>query len=67
MAQITQPAILVVVEPAASFTDKSFAVPALTFTIEQELEWLKAMDAERVANVGLVSQQISLCVLSQYT
>lgn len=66
MAWITQPTMLVFVEPATSFANKCFALPALTFTIEKELKWLQAMYAERVATVELGDQQISLCVLCQY-
>lgn len=55
--------MLFFVEAAAGFADKDFAVPALTFTFEQELEWLQAVYTERVAKVGMVGQQISLCIL----
>lgn len=50
-ALITQPAMLIFVEPAASFADKGFAVPALTFSIKQEFERLQAMYTERFAMV----------------
>lgn len=61
VAWTTQPAIFVFV---ATFADEGFAVPALTFTTEQEFKWLQAMYTERLAIRTGKSADFSLHPLS---
>lgn len=65
-AVVTHPAVLLLVVATAGLADVHVTVQALTFAVDQELEWLQAADTEGVGQVTLGAKQILLCVLLLY-
>ena len=62
-AVVTHPAVLLLVVAAAGLAGEHVAVQTLTLTVDQKLEGLQAADAERVRQLTLRAQQLSLRTL----
>lgn len=66
VAWITNPTMFLLVKSAAGLAYKELAVQTLALAVDEEFEGLKTADAERIAEFGLIFQQLSLCILFHY-
>lgn len=62
-AVVTHPAVLLLVVAAAGLAAVHVAVQTLTLAVDQELKGLQAADAQRVGQLVLRAQQLSLRIL----
>lgn len=62
VAGVTHPAMFPLVVAAAGLADVELAVQTLAPGVDQELEGLETSDAVALSQLGLVAQQLSLCV-----
>lgn len=54
------------VKSAAGLAYKELTVQTLALAVDKEFEGLQTADAEKIAEFGLIFQQLSLCILFDY-